>query len=57
VEFIRIDGHNAARECMLNTYVWDIMDHFSALKRIKEYSAPYAMKAFCRIYIFLLPIF
>jgi len=41
----------------LNKECWMIMNDFGTLRRVKEYSTPFAMKSMSRFYIFLLPIF
>lgn len=41
----------------LNLVCWSIMDEFGTIRRVKEYTTPFAMKSISRFSIFLLPIF
>lgn len=54
---LRKEGLQAPLGNTLNFVCWSIMNDFGILRRVKEYSTPFAMKSISRISIFLLPIF
>lgn len=54
---LRMEGMQAPLAGSLNVICWNIMTDFGVLRRVKEYSTPFAMKSISRFSIFLLPIF
>lgn len=49
IDMLRENGMEAPRASTLNEHCWKIIDNFGILRRIKEYSTPYAMKSFSKL--------
>lgn len=49
VDVLRSDGMTAPRASTLNENAWRIINYFGVLKRVKNYSTPFAMRSFSRI--------
>jgi hypothetical protein len=49
IDTLRSDGMAAPRASTLNENAWRIIQYFGALKRVKTYSTPFAMRSFSRI--------